>query len=271
MKSTIISICLCWLATFLSASSTANAQQSLLTDLTGDKNVTYLAFGDSLTSGVGDGIEPGKFVDSFDIIAKYVGGGYPARVAALSGITVDNMGIPGENFLGGGVDRFPSALVASSADLVGIMEGSNDAIRMLEPSYYQRLMQRVVNVALASGRTPILMTIPPPCCNHDGLTPFVSNYNVEVRELASANQVPMVDLERAWATTCEDKEACELFNLPEGEHPNKRGYDVIAQTVLATLYGIDIFSVGGAKQLEDALGLSEGAIIVKPDIAINGN
>ena len=58
-----------------------------------------------------------------------------------------------------------------------------------------------------------------------------------------------------------------MYNLPDGIHPNTRGYDAIAQTVLATLYGIDIFAAQGAADLEAALGLAAGTVIVRPDPA----
>ncbi len=242
------------------------ADETLLQDTNGDGAISLLAFGDSLTAGIGDGIEVGQYVEDLDGTASYSGGGYPARVQSLSGVIVYNRGVPGENLVEVGFDRFPGVVSGSSADIVNIMEGSNDALVRLDSGDYRRSIQRLVNVAKAVGKTPILMTIPPPCCNHAGPDMYVRAFNEELKQLAAWNEVPLVDIARAWKTTCENQEACELFNIPEGEHPNKRGYDVIAQTVLATLYGVDVFAADGAAKLESVLGLQAGSVIVKPDV-----
>jgi hypothetical protein len=85
-----------------------------------------------------------------------------------------------------------------------------------------------------------------------------------VRQRAQLNGLQVTDLELTWDTTCKDPLRCELFNLPEGLHPNTTGYDVMAQAVTATLMGIDLFAPEGAAQLEAALGLQPGAVLVKP-------
>jgi hypothetical protein len=77
----------------------------------------------------------------------------------------------------------------------------------------------------------------------------------------------LADIARAFASTCDNLNKCQLLNVPEGLHPNTLGYDVIAQTVLATLYGIDIFSQSGASELAGALGVETSVIKVKPEAA----
>lgn len=228
------------------------AQGLVLEDINRDGAVTLLAFGDSITAGVGDesGLE-----------------GYPARVSTLIGVPVSASAIPGEELVEDGVRRFPSALVGANVDAVLIFEGENDAIRQVSSSDVSRTYQRMVNVARVLGVTPVLSTLTPPCCEHAGPALFTSAYSAIAHQLAIDNQIQIVDLERAWRSTCVNKEECELFNLPEGLHPNSSGYTVIAQTIAASLFGIDIFSPAGAAELEGALGLEQGSVLVKPDTA----
>jgi hypothetical protein len=41
---------------------------------------------------------------------------------------------------------------------------------------------------------------------------------------------------------------------------------VISQVVASALLGIDIFSISGAADLEAALGLNPGDVVVQPDV-----
>lgn len=244
----------------------ATAQESILTDQNQDGTVNVLSFGDSITYGVGDGEEPGAQIE----IAPQTNGlgGYTARIESLYGISVLNRGVPGEEIAKGGVARFPSTVRSSSADVVVVLEGVNDSIFRLEQGEYGRLLQKLINVAIASGKTPVLATLPAPCCNHGGREPFTESYSNEIRQLAVVNDLRVVDLERVWKSTCQNKEECELYNLPEGLHPNTLGYDVMGQAVLAVLLGIDVFAPDGAAQLEGALGLPAGSVIIKPEVVL---
>jgi lysophospholipase L1-like esterase len=242
----------------------AFAQESLLTDVNGDGQVKVLAFGDSITYGVGDGVSPGVFIE---LPPQTDGrGGYPARVETLYGVSVLNRGVPGEEIAMGGVERFASVVQAANADIVVILEGVNDSIFRLDRGQYGRYLQKMINVAKALNTTPVLATLQIPCCNHAGREPFVTSYSLEAKDLAALNDLRIMDLEKSWNTTCQNKEECELYNLPEGLHPNSLGYDVMAQTILAGLLGIDIFAVGGAAELEDALGLAPGSVVVEPEV-----
>lgn len=224
--------------------------QELIKDRTGDGLIVITAFGDSITNGVGDtGLE----------------GGYPGRLSSITGLVVDNEGVPGESAIDQGESRFPSSLFSTGGDVVVIQEGTNDAVFRSVSSEVRRALQRMVNVAGALGRAVVVNTLPVPCCEHGSLAPFVDAYNLSVFGLAEANEISVADIARTWRTTCISQDACELYNLPEGLHPNGTGYDALAQTVAATLFDIDIFSGSGASDLEGALGLPEGSVIVLPD------
>ena len=244
MKSVIYSIVL-----LLICQAAGNAESSpILEDKNQDGIISALAFGDSITFGIGD--------DSSN-------GGYPSRLAALVGIPVANQGIPGEQITEEGVHRAPSVLLSSSADLLFLMEGANDANQQKSSGIYRSAVQRIINVAVALGKEPVLFTLPPPCCDRGAQAPFTNSYSSEIKQIAASNSLSIVDQQLAWTTTCEGSE-CHLYNLPDGLHPNSTGYTVMAQVAAATLLGIDIFAEEGANELEEALALPEGTVIVKP-------
>ena len=245
---------LCVFLTCLPAGTLLAEEESLLTDRNGDSNVEILAFGDSLTAGVGDTDEAG---------------GYPSRLRNLLGVSVVNSGVPGEELCKTGYTRFPQSLSKVNPDIAVIFEGANDAREPQTDSTFQWRMQRLINTAIAQGRLPVLVTFPQPCCNHALLAPYTPGYSAVLRNLGIEYGIPVVDLEHVWGTTCINKSECELFNLPEGLHPNATGYTAIAQAVAATLLGIDLFSEDGASQLEKQLGLPSGTVIVKPDLSEN--
>jgi len=258
MKVVKIFFVLVWVSLF----PRAVVSEPMLVDTNGDGHVVYLGFGDSITYGVGDGTEPGQ---NIPIPPRTDGSmGYVARISSWLGIPVRNAGKPGEHLITSGAFRYVGVVQGSSADIVGIFEGVNDAFERPSPYEYELVFQRMVNVAHALGKKALLITQPIPCCAHQGLRPFASLASNQARMVAAQNDIPYADVELAWSTSCEDKAACELFCKPDGLHPNAKGYDLIAQVVAAALLDIDIFSLEGAKQLEDALGWPAGTVIVKP-------
>ncbi len=229
--------------------------ESLLVDQNGDGAISIVAFGDSITYGIGDSADLENSEPDF--------GGYPARLASLVGVSVANFGDPGEEFTDGGSRRFSSVIQGSTADIAVILEGSNDAFQQVDSGTYRRALQRSVNIAKAAGKKVLLVTLLTPCCEHGQLVPFVTSYSGIVEDVAGINEVPYADARLAWKTTCTSG-ACELYRLPEGLHPNPTGYDVLAQTIAAALVGVNVFEEGGAQNLESALGLAEGTVLVKP-------
>jgi len=260
------------LAAFLSAGflspGSVSAGDSLLKDLNGDSQVVFLGFGDSIAWGLGDGVKPGERVD---VLPSTNGsGGYVARLGKWIGINVVNAGVRGEDLMGSGIFRFARVLAGSNADIIGVLEGANDSFSRPSQTEYEMAYLRMVNITLAAGRQPLLFTMPTPCCEHAWEGIYLAGANRAVRSISAWMGVPVVDLELAWKTSCENASACELFCFPDGLHPNTRGYDVLGQTAAAVLLGIDIFAENGARQLEQALGWPEGEVIVKPVLTEEG-
>lgn len=240
---------------FVSINCTAD--DSLLVDTNGDGNISVLALGDSITYGVGDTFDPEDNEPNF--------GGYPARLSSLIGLPVVNEGNPGEQLVNGGAKRFSTLIQSSSADIVLILEGANDAFSQFTTSQYRSSLQRVINITTALGKTPLVMTLPATCCEHAQLNPFISAYSGVVNNVVAVNNIRTADIRATWDTTC-SSEQCDLYRLPEGLHPNPSGYDAMSQTIAASLLGINIFAPDGAANLESALGLTPGTVIVKPFI-----
>ena len=232
-------------------------------DLNGDGLINAIAFGDSLTRGVGDGSDPGEEV----IEASIPGGeaGYPLRVELSLGISVSNFGDPGERLSTAGLTRFAATVPDQSADVVIIGGGTNDGIDGLDTEEFFNSVQTMINIAYATGKQPILITAPPTCCDGPGINSSIDAFNGIFQSLAIINDIPLADIRRAFNNTCRSPNSCFLLNRPEGVHPNSAGYDVAAEVVMATLLGIDIFSPDGPTLLEQALDVGLGTVITRPD------
>lgn len=241
----------------------AFANSLLLQDVNLDGSIEMLAFGDSITRGVGDTYNPGAEIT--EILPTPEGeAGYPLRLENWLKVPVSNRGVRGEFMTDGGVFRFASTIAASNADYVIISEGANDTFLLATANLVRRDLQAMINMTRAMGKEPILMTIPGACCNRYGSRLFIDSYNSQYRDLAAINNVTLSDVNKSFTYVCPgDGEGCRLFNLPEGLHPNRLGYDAVAQGIIASLYGIDLLSPGGDAELSQALGLPQESIVVK--------
>lgn len=223
------------LIAILCVPAVALADGPLLEDRNGDGQVEVMAFGDSITYGVGDGFSPGEYVSSISDIGDPRG--YPLRLSSLLGVSVLNAGVPGEELVGlsgvreAGVDRFASIALGSSADLIVLMEGANDARFEVSPSLYARNIQKVVNVARADNRNLLIATLPPPTLQRAEFAPRIISYSTVVRDLGAVNSIPVVDIAAGFLTECPEISVCSYYNLPEGLHPNTLGYDAIASMI----------------------------------------
>ena len=104
---------------------------------------TILAFGDSLTIGVG--------VSQSE--------SYPSILATLSDRTIVNAGISGET-TAEGLARFDQALRSSDPALVLLLEGGNDIIRNLPATQTKDNLDQMITMAKAYGADVILIGVP---------------------------------------------------------------------------------------------------------------
>lgn len=107
------------------------------------RDATILAFGDSLTEGVG----------------APDGSAYPEQLARLTGWTVVNAGVAGET-TADGVARLPEALEAHAPDLVILLMGGNDVLRNQDLAEAKHNLARMIDQARAKGVAVVLVGVP---------------------------------------------------------------------------------------------------------------
>ena len=221
------------------SASTACAQDALLQDRNGDGSVEVIAFGDSITYGVGDGYSPDEYVEFIPELGKPRG--YPRRLSSLLGVSVLNAGVPGEGLAEDGsetgVERVPGVVLGSDADVVIIAEGTNDAERLVPNDVFVPALQKMINVARAGGRQVVLSTLANPVALRSQYAPFTNNISSQIRDIAAINSLPLVDIEKLFQDGCPVYDECVYYNRPEGLHPNTVGYDAIAAEMASVLQG----------------------------------
>ena len=221
----------------VSRSDRAMGEGAPLSDRNNDGQIEVVAFGDSITYGVGDGTDPGQYVSGIGEVGDPRG--YPLRLSSVLAVPVLNAGIPGEMVIGipgpraAGVVRFPEVVVGSTADLVIIFEGINDARYDISATELEAAYQKMINVARADNKNIAIATLLPPTVQHGTLAPTAALYSETIRGLGAMNGILVIDLEQGFLRDCPDLSTCSYYNLPEGLHPNTVGYDAIT-TMIAT-------------------------------------
>ena len=202
----------------------------------------FIAFGDSITYG-----EDGRNVASDPLSVRplvQVESPYPSvllfelqqkYIAQI--LTVFNDGARGEAAGDpGAFARFDRDVVGGGYQSVLLMEGANDLGSDGIPAAIGGL-RRMVEDAKSHSVRVFLATIPPEQQNADPF-PYARNHppeevlalNDQIRALASAEGVPLVDVYEAFPSP----NANDLYSLGllsrDGLHPLQHGYDVIAGT-----------------------------------------
>lgn len=104
-----------------------------------------VAFGDSLTHGTGASADTA----------------YPAVLAALTGRTVINAGVPGDT-TSSGLQRLPAVLAEHRPRLVLLCLGGNDMLRQQPESATENNLRLLVQSIRASGAEVVLIGVPEP-------------------------------------------------------------------------------------------------------------
>jgi lysophospholipase L1-like esterase len=191
----------------------------------------YVAFGDSITEGVGD--DPAR-------TAK----GYPPRLQALltqAGVdaVVDNRGVGGEK-TPEGLYRIDEVLV--NGGILLLMEGSNDISREISVETTRFNLREMARRAESSAMTVVHATVIPrtPQAHVDADNKTNARLNQNIRDLAFGRGRKLTDnFEVFW----EIPNRYNTHYLIEADdfvgHPNAQGNDVMARTFFETLRDID--------------------------------
>jgi lysophospholipase L1-like esterase len=208
-----------------------------LATIANSANIT--AFGDSITVGLGSAT-----------------GGYPPKLASLLNgngkpSSVASYGKSGEK-TSEGVSRFDSVLAAFPANIILIMEGTNDVRGGLSVETSRYNLQAMITKAKAAGVTPVIATLTP--SNRDGSTTLIPQvWNPMITALAGSNGINLSDqyggILPAWGSANAD-----------GLHPNDYGYQIVADTWYGTIASM-ISSTGEAGSGGDGGGGGGGCFI----------
>lgn len=192
----------------------------------------YIAFGDSITAGVGDSSDRAQ-------------PGYPPRLQDLlqaqgMDAVVENDGLGGEK-TPQGLTRIDGVL-AKGGDVLLLMEGTNDiSVGISEETTLFNLKQMAQRAA-ADGITTVHATLIPrkPLAPVDPNNILNAQIAGDIREMAYANGRKLVDPYEVFSTTPDvfSQDYIEVSDDPVG-HPNANGYDLLAKTFADVLLGND--------------------------------
>jgi lysophospholipase L1-like esterase len=167
-----------------------------------DPNVR-VAFGDSITSGIGDGIVP-----------------YPPRVAAMTGQTVINEGIAGEHAYEA-ASRVWGVLNRHKPGTLMVLYGVNDIMHSADIDDIVNDLRTIVQAAAGNNTKVLIATMTPMIDRHNGIFQGkIEATNVEIRRMAAEEGVRLVDLEPLFGTG----EGLQT----DGLHPNDAGTEIMA-------------------------------------------
>ena len=178
--------------------------------------VKVLLLGDSLTEGHGVA-EDATYAANMERTLRAMG---------RTGIVLRNAGIGGSTSASG-LPRLRWHLRERPPPSVLLLAlGPNDGLRGLDPDRMKENLRSVIKLARRNRMKVLLagMKIPP----NYGKT-YASRFEAVFRELAREEAVPLIPFLLAGVA------ADPALNLPDGIHPNERGYKIVAATVLRQL------------------------------------
>lgn len=180
-----------------------------------DLNVV-VAFGDSITEGVGQGVEP-----------------YPPRLAALIEKTVHNEGIGGSKAIAN-VGRVQTVIDRHRPAYMLILYGYNDIINGRRTSTVVSSVEEMTVICEQNNVVPVVATYPIPILGHRVFAYGVWLLNEGIRAMAQARGIECVDLEHEFSSGRKEFETADwdipdpALYLSDGLHPSNAGADVIA-------------------------------------------
>lgn len=181
--------------------------------VSGDNRPRIVAFGDSLTAGLGvaaDETYPAELQRRLDAL------GLRYRVI--------NAGVSGET-TAGGLRRVPWVL-RSNPEIVILELGANDGLRGLRVDETQANLDQIIQQLQQSGVQVILAGMKlPPNYGKDYLSGFERMYP----ELAARYRLPLIPF------FLEGVAASNSLNQADGIHPTAQGYRMIVETMLRTI------------------------------------
>lgn len=166
-------------------------------------NATIVAFGDSLTEGVGASREAS----------------YPSQLAQITGLNVINAGISGET-TDRGLARFEDVLEQYNPELVILLEGGNDILRNHNQIQTKQNLAQMISIAKQRNVQVLLMGVP-----EKNLFSAVADF---YDELAEEHQLAYMRGELSDLLKTSKYKSDQI-------HLNAQGYRVLAEKIAKTL------------------------------------
>ncbi|MBI3987791.1 MAG: SGNH/GDSL hydrolase family protein [Lentisphaerae bacterium] len=214
-----MSSCLCWARTGFYILSLAAGLLLAGCEESGDSHLgdghdfginnpyIYLAMGDSITEGYG--------VDNYAET-------YVPRLSAMLEKTVVNQGQTGE-MSDSGAARVNGVLQRYQPGYLLILYGANDVIHMRSVGFTLSNLRSMIAAANNNKTIPVIATLTPVFGSHAAFQSGVVRLNEQIRILADELDVPLVDLDVAFAWDAQYMQA-------DGLHPNPLGHELMALT-----------------------------------------
>jgi len=220
----------------------------------------YLAFGDSITFGIGD--DPAR--------ARL---GYPPRLenrlqAAGMSATVLNFGEPGEK-TPEGLARLEAVVLPQSVpgDVLLLMEGTNDISKSIGIETTMFDLGKMADLAEARSLGVVHATVIPryPEANRDADNTLTDQLNGRIRDLAGRRLRRLADPNEVFRNTPGLFAGFYSTVKPDPVgHPNAAGYELLAKVFSDVLLGLDTVS-----PVPGIVDPAPGARNVRSDIPIN--
>jgi lysophospholipase L1-like esterase len=193
--------------------------------------VRFLAFGDSITEGKVSLSGLTLTVAFPDAYPFKLQGKLAARYEDQQ-FTVTNAGLGGEG-AGTGARRLPLELSSFQPEVLLLLDGANDLLALRDDGILPvvNALRTMIRDAEARGVRVFLATQPPaiPGTLRGYAASSVPKLNAEIRKLATAEGVTLVDLYAAFPT-----DPAGLIGA-DGLHPTAQGYELIAQTFFESI------------------------------------
>ncbi|MGC1403370.1 MAG: FG-GAP-like repeat-containing protein [Thermodesulfobacteriota bacterium] len=206
-------------------------------------NLVYLAFGDSITAGVGSS-SGGPQTGYPLLLEQKLESAFPGNFFSI------NAGLGGE-VLYFAVERFQEALDTYNPDLVLLMEGTNDLNDGTPFDDMENSLRTMVLYALNRGKKVIIGTIAPVTFSSD-VQGAIAAFNPRIYQIAADYNIPVARVFESM-TAVEGWET-KLIDPITLEHPNDAGYQVVRD---AFFEQVSALIDSGLLKAGDLVGLSD--------------
>lgn len=219
----------------------------------------YIAFGDSITFGVGDAsTRPRSEM------------GYPGRLDDLliargvAGATVTNAGLGNETTVEA-VTRIDQVLRTTPADVLLLMEGTNDINGQISIETMTFDLQRIAGKAVTQGLRVVHGTIIPrlPSANRDGDNKIAAQSAASLRNLAWSEGRALADPFEVFFWQTPDAFNTLYVGGSDKLHPNAAGYDKLAE-----VWADQLTSMDRVPPVVGSVGPADGSRDVAADVTI---